>query len=553
MRKTSALARFLTVITLFIKIFWSFYSLKYKKIWHRKNWVEAKKHELYVIEARRFRNTAVNLGGLLIKLGQFFSTRVDILPQVSIAELQGLQDEVPAVAFEDIRGVFANEFSQSPEKLYAELDRLPLASASLGQVHKGRLPDGQIVAVKILRPGIDELIKIDLHAIRRVIDMIQIFTDWGRFVDLDAIYEEFYITLQAELDYVQEGRNAERIAANNQDNDLLIPRIIWDYTRRRVLTMEFMEGIKINDYKSLREGGIDFPGIAQKLLQTYVRQVLVDGFFHADPHPGNLFVTEQGQLVMVDFGMVGVIPAELRQQLVEMVFAMVRRDYPEVVEYLKKVGFLRYDADNAVVTRAVALFIDQTLGREDKPSDFDLKVFLDDLEILLYEQPFQIPANFTFLGRALGTLYGLCISLNPKINFLEVAKPYLNEIGPGKTRFWDTIKDKTANIGTSLLELPPLMVRVLSRAERGDINVKLPLHSLNQAIDDNTRAVKLLTWVLGLGFSFLITAYFYVHHLIEASRYSLAGGCIFLLFILLENRKKRKRRAPHPPVLVKRK
>ncbi|MEN6489560.1 MAG: hypothetical protein ABFD66_11905, partial [Smithella sp.] len=225
----------------------------------------------------------------------------------------------------------------------------------------------------------------------------------------------------------------------------------------------------------------------------------------------------------------------------------------EVVKYLKKVGFLRYDADNAVVTRAVALFIDQTLGREDKPSDFDLKVFLDDLEILLYEQPFQIPANFTFLGRALGTLYGLCISLDPKINFLEVAKPYLDEIGPGNTGLWEIIKDKTAHLGTSLLELPPLMVRVLSRAERGDISVKIPLHSLNQAINENTRAVKLLTWVLGLGFSFLITAYFYVNQFIEASKYSLAGGCAFLLVMLLETRKKPKRRAPHPPVLVKRK
>jgi len=357
MRKTSALARFLTVIFLFVKIFWSFYSLKYKKIWHRKSWVENRKLELYVAEARRFRNTAVNLGGLLIKLGQFFSTRVDILPQSSIAELQDLQDEVPAVAYEQISQVIENEFGLRPEMIYARIDERPLASASLGQVHKGQLPDGQVVAIKILRPGIDELISIDLRAIRRVVDLIRIFTDWERFVDMNAIYKEFHTTLQAELDYIQEGGNAERIASNNKDNELLIPNIIWDYTRHRVLTMEFMEGIKINDHKALREAGIDFPGIALKLLQTYVRQVLVDGFFHADPHPGNLFVTAQGQLVMVDFGMVGFIPAELRQQLVDMVFAMVRRDYPEVVECLKEVGFLRYDADNTVVTRAVTLFI----------------------------------------------------------------------------------------------------------------------------------------------------------------------------------------------------
>lgn len=551
MRKTSALARFWTVIFLFIKIFWAFYSLKFKKMWHRKSWVEAKKLELYVIEARRFRNTAVNLGGLLIKLGQFFSTRVDILPQLSIAELQDLQDEVPAVTYEQISQVIEKEFGRRPEIIFARIDENPLASASLGQVHKGRLPDGQIVAIKILRPGIDELINIDLHAIRRVIDLIKIFTDWEHFVDLDAIYEEFHVTLQAELDYIQEGGNAERIASNNKDNELLIPNIIWDYTRPRVLTMEFMEGIKINDHKALKEAGIDFPGIALKLLQTYVSQVLVDGFFHADPHPGNLFVTAQGQLVMVDFGMVGAIPAELRQQLVEMAFAMVRRDYSEVVDYLKEVGFLRYDADNAVVTRAVTLFIEHTLGRENKPSSFDLSIFLDDLEILLYEQPFQIPANFTFLGRALGTLYGLCISLDPQINFLEVAKPYLDEIGPNKTGIWEIIKDKTSLWGTSLLELPPLMLRVLSRAERGELNIRMPLQGINQAISDNTRAIRIQAWAICLGCSVFSSAYLYSKQLWDATKYSLILAGVFFLLMLFSGRKTRTRRAPHPPVLVK--
>ncbi|MDD2620701.1 MAG: AarF/UbiB family protein, partial [Syntrophomonadaceae bacterium] len=385
-----------------------------------------------------------------------------------------------------------------------------------------------------------------------VIDLIKIFTDWERFVDMDVIYEDFHNTLQAELDYIQEGRNAEQIAQNNKDNDLLLPNIFWEFTRKRVLTMEYMEGMKINDYQALREAGTDFESIARKLLQTYVRQVLVDGFFHADPHPGNLFVTKQGQLVMVDFGMVGSIPPELRKQLVEMVFAMVRRDYQEVVAYLKEVGFLRYDANSEVVTRAVALFIDQALGREDTPSSLDISAFLDDLEVLLYEQPFQIPANFTFLGRALGTLYGLCISLDPRINFLEVAKPYLDEIGPDKKGIWDIIKDKTTLLGTSFLELPPLMVRVLSRAERGELKVKIPIKSLNQAINENTRAIRIQAWAICLGCSLLSTAYLYSKQLWDASRYCLILTVVFFLFMILGGRKTRKRRAPHPPVLVNR-
>jgi len=191
------------------------------------------------------------------------------------------------------------------------------------------------------------------------------------------------------------------------------------------------------------------------------------------------------------------------------------------------------------------------LGREDKPSSFDLNIFLDDLEILLYEQPFQIPANFTFLGRALGTLYGLCISLDPNINFLEVAKPYLAEIGPDKAGIWEIIKDKTSLLGTSLLELPPLMVRVLSRAERGELNVRIPLQGLTQAVNENTRAIRIQAWAICLGFALLSSAYLYSRQLWDVCRYSLILTGLFFLLMIFSGRKTRTRRAPHPPVLVK--
>ncbi|MEN6348481.1 MAG: AarF/ABC1/UbiB kinase family protein [Syntrophomonas sp.] len=551
MRTRSALFRFFTVIYLFVRIFWAFYLLKFKKIWHRQTWLELRKEELYASESRRFRETAVTLGGLLIKLGQFFSTRVDILPQVCISELEGLQDEVSPVAFDEIKGVIESEFCQPLDQVFAYLDPTPLASASLGQVHRGRLPGNEPVAVKILRPGIEELVAIDLKAIGKVINLMKAFTDWDRFVDLDAIYEEFSTTICAELDYIKEGHNAETIAANNKDPNLLIPEIVWDYTRKKVLTMEFMEGIKINSYAELAGKGIDLPAIARKLLQTYVKQVLVDGFFHADPHPGNLFVTEGGQLVMVDYGMVGTISTELRDRLLEMVFAMIRRDYKEVVEYLKVVGFLRHGADDEAVTRAVALFIQQVLGRDQKLSNFDLNNFLDDLEILLYEQPFQIPANFTFLGRALGTLYGLCIALDPGINFLDVAKPYLDEIAPAKAGIWQLFKDKGSVLATSLLEIPPLLERVLTRAEQGDLNLRIPLHSLNEALSENTKAVRVVAYAIAFGFSLLVSAYLQVNHFLIAARYCFLLAAFFLFLMFIKGRSHRTHRAPHPPVIAK--
>ena len=539
----AGLKRFYTVINLFLGIIWSFYSLKFKKLWHSESWLESKRQELYVTEARRFRQTAVNLGGLLIKLGQFFSTRVDILPQDSIRELAGLQDEVQPVSFRDIRQVAEDEFARPLAEIYAQVEEMPLASASLGQVHLGTLASGEGVAIKILRPGIEDLVAIDLRAVQKVIALLKITTDWERSIDMDAIYQEFSDTLLAELDYVHEGHNAETIAANSVgDPDILIPHIYWEYTTQRVLTMEFMGGIKISNYDEIEQAGVSRQAIASKLLQTYVKQVLVDGFFHADPHPGNLFVTVEGKLVLIDFGMVGTIPSALREILLELVLALIKRDYLQVVGYLKRIGFLRHSADNELVARAVAVLLEEALGAGSDPYSADWGSFLTDLEQLLYEQPFQIPAQFTFLGRALGTLYGLCIGLDPDINFLEVSKPYLKNLGKGERGIWNLFKEKTALFGSSLVEIPPLAEKVLRRMERGELNLKLPLTSLEDAIEANTRATKMQTWAGLSGFLLAISAYLQVnlHH--KEAKFCLYGALLTLFLMVRQNRTHRRKR-----------
>lgn len=542
MASLAGLKRFFTVLNLFISIFWSFYSIKFKKLWHKKSWPESHRQELYVAEARRFRKTAVELGGLLIKLGQFFSTRVDVLPQTAVQELAGLQDEVQPVSFRDIRRVAEEDFSRSLIEIYAEVEEIPLASASLGQVHRGVLTNGQTVAIKILRPGIEDLVRIDLKAIRKVIDLLKVLTDWERNVDLDAIYVEFADTLLAELDYIQEGHNSETIAQNSRVDDVLFPAIYWDYTTHRVLTMEFMAGMKISNYEELSRAGVNRAAIARKLLQTYVKQVLIDGFFHADPHPGNLFVTEEGKLVMVDFGMVGTIPPSLRGVLVDLVLALVKRDNIQVVGYLKKIGFLRYDADTELVARAVGVLLEETLGTGIDFSSADFSGLLTDLEQLLYEQPFQIPAQFTFLGRALGTLYGLCIGLDPNFNFLDEAKPYLEGFAKAENGIWDTIKEKATLLGTSLVEIPPLAEKVLNRMDRGELILKLPLASLDESIAANTRAIKYLAAALVFGITLFTSAYLQVNQLYTEARYCFYGSILLLLFMLRLSRHKTRKR-----------
>jgi len=541
------ISRFFTVVNLFVKIFWAFYSLRFRKVWHSRSWVENKKRELFISEARRFRLTAVDLGGLLIKLGQFFSTRVDVLPQSSIQELTGLQDEVQSVPFRDIKQVAEEDFKRPLNEVYAEVDEMPIASASLGQVHRGALLTGQVVAIKILRPGIEELVRVDLKAIHAVIRLLKILTDWERKIDMDAIYVEFASTLLDELDYIKEAHNCETIANNNQDQQIIFPSIYHDYTTHRVLTMEYMEGIKITNYDQLSKSGIDRGSIARLLLGAYVTQILVDGFFHADPHPGNLFVTQEGKLVMIDFGMVGSIPPELKEILVDLVLAIVKRDNIQVVGYFKRIGFLRYDADTELVARAVGILLEETLGLGVDFAKADFGAFLTDLEQLLYEQPFQIPAQFTFLGRALGTLYGICIGLDPNFNFLDEAKPYLNSFAKEETTIWNSVKEKASQFGAALVDIPPVAARVLTRMDKGEFSVRLPLNSLEETIAANTRANNSISAAIIFGLLFLTHAYFKVHQLHSEARYSLIASLLLPLIIIYFNRTKSRRMFKAPP------
>lgn len=543
------ISRFYTVVSLFLKIFWSFYSIKYKKLWHGRNWPQAQRQKLFVSEARRFRHTAVELGGLLIKLGQFFSTRVDVFPQSTIKELTGLQDEVEPVPFREVRQVAEEDMARSLEEVYAQVEEMPVASASLGQVHRGVLSSGETVAIKIQRPGIDEMVRIDLKAIALVIDIIKRLTDWESKIDLDAIYAEFAETLLDELDYVKEGHNAETIAANTRarDENILFPAIYWDYTTRRVLTMEYMEGIKITNYDELSRLGVDRNQIALILLRAYINQILADGFFHADPHPGNLFITPEGQLVMLDFGMVGSIPEELKEVLIDLVLAIVKRDNVAVVGYFKKIGFLRYDADTELVARAVGLLLEETLGTGIDFAKADFSGFLKDLETLLYEQPFQIPAQFTFMGRALGTLYGICIGLDPNFNFLDEAKPYLSSFARKDAGVWDAVKEKSTLFATSLLEVPPLAEKVLRRMEKGDLNVKLSLAEWEGSLAANTRAIYYVAAAVVFGFAILTAAYLQVNGFSSEARWALGAALLLPLYLIRRGRPQVRRRMKAPP------
>ncbi|MGE5370916.1 MAG: ABC1 kinase family protein [Solirubrobacterales bacterium] len=551
----TGLFRSMMIMRLFYRIVLAFAWVKLAGRFRSAAWKQQKHQEMFVRYARLFRETAVKNGGLLIKLGQFFSTRVDILPKAVINELAGLQDEVAGVPFDQVQTVAEKEFGKPLSEIYAEIDPVPVASASLGQVHKARLTSGERVAVKVMRPHIEELVAWDLKNVRRIITILDLITDWGRFIEFDPIYNEFRETIWRELDYINEGKNAETIQANNQDEaDLLVPRIHWDYTRRRVLTMEYMEGIKVTDHQGLAAAGVDRKKVANLLLKTYVKQVLVDGFFHADPHPGNLFITPDSRLIMIDFGMVGTIPPNIQDLLIKAALAILKQDYTMVVVYFKRMGFLQLDADNEVVARAVGMVIEHFFGESQDWTDQDLSQFLKDLEQLLYEQPFQIPGNYTFLGRAGGTLYGLCIGLDPQINFMAEIKPYLARFGGGNEGFFAALRSKSTALASAIVEVPPLAERVLRRTERGDLTVKVPMKDTNKSLQRVERAVLVLAWAVVLAAALLSSTALQITGYIQEARFGLGVSGLLFFFLLLQSRSggKRRRRAPHAPVMVRR-
>jgi predicted unusual protein kinase regulating ubiquinone biosynthesis (AarF/ABC1/UbiB family) len=380
--------------------------------------------------AQWIRSTALDMGGVIIKVGQFLSTRVDLLPDEYIEELAQLQDEVPPVSFELVKAMVEQSFGQSLDQVFASFEEVPIASASLGQAHRAMLWSGQTVVVKVKRPGIDQIVEADLSALRFVIGQLD---HWGavrRRVDLPAILREFTRTLREELDYKAEAHNAERLGVAFARNErVVIPRVYWSHVRRDVITLEYVPGIKITAYERIEEADINPSGLAELLLQVYLQQFLVDGFFHADPHPGNVFARPGPTLVLVDFGMVGRLTARMRDDLRDIFLGIVRRDFDAIVRALVRLHFVRPGTDLALIRRTVIWTLDTFYEMSfAELRDVDPRDVLDQTSDLFRLAAFQIPTNFAFLGRAIGTLAGLCTGLDPDFQFATVASPYARQL-----------------------------------------------------------------------------------------------------------------------------
>ncbi|MGB3571424.1 MAG: AarF/ABC1/UbiB kinase family protein [Phormidesmis sp.] len=424
------------------------------------------------------RETCLSLGPTFIKIGQLFSTRADLFPIEYVAELSKLQDRVPAFSYEQVKKTIEKDFGRSLNQLYDSFEPVPIAAASLGQVHCAELHSGEEVVVKIQRPGLSRLFEIDLSILKGIAQYFQNHREWGKGRDWMGIYEECCRLLWLEIDFLHEGRNGDKFRRNFRGVEWVkVPRIYWRYTTPRVLTMEYMPGIKISHYEALESAGLDRKRLARLGAEAYLRQLLTDGFFHADPHPGNIAVDPDGTLIFYDFGMMGQIQPLTRSLLMDTFVGIAQRDAGLVMASLVQLGALAEIDDMGPVRRSIQYILDNMM---DKPfEEQSVTAISDDLYAVAYDQPFRFPATFTFVMRAFSTLEGVGKGLDPEFNFMEAAKPYATELMtngmPGETNngLFGEISRQAAQVGSSALSLPRRIEDTLDRLDRGDIRVRV--------------------------------------------------------------------------------
>jgi len=441
--------------------------------------------------AARFRSMAVEMGGVLIKLGQFLSARADVLPPEVTEELSGLQDEVPPDPFPPIRQMIEEELGAPLPQLFEEFQERTEIGASLGQVYQAHLPGGEPVMVKVQRPQIEELVATDLAALRQAVGWLKRYRPLASRADLDALLDEFSRTLYEELDYIAEGHNAERFAENFAGNPKVrIPLPHWSHTTKRVLTLERVGGIKITEYEALTEAGIDRGDVAQCLFETYIQQVFLDGFFHADPHPGNIFVHPLGdpppkgdlsrefQLVFVDFGMVGHITPYAKGQMRESVIGFATRDVSRMVHSWDELGFFLPGTDLRPIEAAASKVFARLYGLSMKElAEIDYRQFSDlmiEFRDLIFQMPLQLPQDFIFMGRMLGILSGLATGLDPDFNIFASAEPVAREFLAAEEGEWaERLLNELQSMGALLWRLPRLTEETMLTLSRGGLEVRI--------------------------------------------------------------------------------
>lgn len=518
-------------------------------------WGDAHVAEVHARNARRVERTILELRGLFIKVGQLLSIMANFLPAQFRAGLEGLQDQVPPRPYREIQGRIREELGQPLEEIFERFCEAPIASASLGQVHEAWLKDGTHVAVKVQHRDIDEIARLDLSTIRRVMGIVTtLFPVRG----MDAYYHQVRSMIEEELDFLREMRNINRIADNFAGDwveapgsearpklRVRFPRPIEALCTKRVMVTTFVDGAKVGDLAALDAMGVDRRRLARHIVQVFCQQIFIDGVYHADPHPGNMLVGPAGELILLDFGAVGELSPRMREGIPEFLEAVIRRDTDAIIKALRKMGFLAR-TDTLDVSERVIEFLHLRFQEEVKLDSFNLKdikidpqkgieslVDLRKMDIGLRElsSAFHVPRDFVLLERTILLLTGVCTELDPDLSPMEVIRPYLQDFVLGNRDWAQIALEAAKDMGLKALTLPDDLKKFLTRANRGEAEIQVK--GLSQAATLLYAGARQLVYAaLGISLGWAGLQLFLAGHA-KAAQYCLygAGAMATVLFI----------------------
>jgi predicted unusual protein kinase regulating ubiquinone biosynthesis (AarF/ABC1/UbiB family) len=478
----------------------------------------------------------MNLGPTFIKIGQSLSTRADLIPLEYIEQLTQLQDRVPEFNSQEAIRVIETELGQPLDNLFASFTVSPLACASLGQVHRARLLSGEEVVIKVQRPNLEGLFNLDFELLHRLTRWLNILPVVKKY-NLEAIYQEFFELLFQEIDYIHEGKNADRFRENFKNYpQVKVPLVYWQYTTRKVLTLEYVPGIKVDDRETLLANGINVDGIIQLGICSYLKQLLQDGFFQSDPHPGNMAVSQEGELIFYDFGTMFELKSVAKDQMIETFFAVLRKDTETVLKTLVYMGLIEPVRDLQPVRNIVQFLLDEF---RDKP--VDVRVFeqiSDQVYLMFKQQPFRLPPQMTFIIKSVTTLDGIARSLDPQYNLLAASQPFVKSlaVSGGTTNTMLTLANQARTFFQQQWQKGnknERMIRQLEeKIERGNLVFQVKSRENERLLKKIYLGIKVLINVCLLGFS-IISAIFLLdtnYSKLAIIPFSLAG--LFGLFFL---------------------
>ncbi len=459
-----------------------------------------KKIRVQIKRAKWFTNQLISLGSAFIKIGQLLSARPDLIPNTWIEELSKLQDQVPNFSFAKVEETIREELGSK----FNEINQIivdPVGSASLAQVHRASLKDGKKVVFKVQRPNLKELFIMDLGIMQQIAGLLQKNKNWSRGRNWVEIAKECRKVLMKELDFNCEAQYAARFRQQFLDDENVeVPEVIWDMSSEKVLCLSYLEGTKISDLEKLKSQEIDLPKIAEIGAISYLKQLVNYGFFHADPHPGNLAVSSKGKLIFYDFGMMGNISNNLQTRLGGMVKAAALRDASSLVSQLQQAGLISKDIDVGPVRRLVRLMLKEALTPPFSPNI--IEKLSGDLYELVYETPFQLPVDLIFVMRALSTFEGVGRMLDPGFNLVSVTKPYLIELMTSNNQTPNDLINQfgrqVGELGSKAVGIPKRIDESLERLEQGDLQLQIRMG------ESDRQFKKMFTAQKTLGHSILI-------------------------------------------------